>query len=117
MFFPYSPRPGTPAARMPPVDTATVKRRAARLRDAGARQLKTYLHGLVGRRISVLIERPGFGREAGFGPVATPSGIAAGQLVVLRGQHVVENGKKTPVLEGPSGPCLSAEMPDHEARA
>ncbi len=113
--FPYSPRPGTPAARMPPVDVATARRRAARLRDAGARQLKTYLHGLVGRPVSVLVERRGFGREAGFAPVSVPPGIAVGTVVSLIGQHVAENpAVKTRESKGPSGPCLIAGMPDHE---
>ncbi len=113
--FPYSPRPGTPAARMPPVDPATVKKRASRLRAAGAKRLKSYLHHLVGRRLSVLVERPGFGREAGFAPVATPPGLAAGQLVGLLGRHVREQGRKNSGSD--PGPCLTATMPDHEGRA
>src|SRR5256885_13193626 len=57
--FPYSPRPGTPAARMPPLDPALVRERAARLRAAGAAALQAELHRRVGTEGEVLIERPG----------------------------------------------------------
>ncbi|MEH3037109.1 MAG: MiaB/RimO family radical SAM methylthiotransferase [Sphingomonas adhaesiva] len=57
--FPYSPRAGTPAARMPQVDPAVVRHRAARLRDAAANVLSHHLAAQVGTRQRVLIERPG----------------------------------------------------------
>lgn len=58
-IFPYSPRAGTPAARMPQVAPATIRDRAARLRAAAAEQRTRWLEGLVGSRQRVLVERPG----------------------------------------------------------
>jgi threonylcarbamoyladenosine tRNA methylthiotransferase MtaB len=54
--FPFSERPGTPAARMPPVPVAVRKERAARLREEGKKSLATFLRGMVGRRMSILME-------------------------------------------------------------
>jgi threonylcarbamoyladenosine tRNA methylthiotransferase MtaB len=54
--FPFSERPGTPAARMPPVPVAVRKERAARLREEGKTSLATFLRDMVGRRLSVLME-------------------------------------------------------------
>ena len=58
-IFPYSPRAGTPAARMPQVAPAIIRDRAARLRAAAAEQRATWLEALVGSRQQVLVERPG----------------------------------------------------------
>jgi len=58
-IFPYSPRAGTPAARMPQVAPATIRNRAARLRAAAAEQRANWLETLVGSRQQVLVERPG----------------------------------------------------------
>jgi threonylcarbamoyladenosine tRNA methylthiotransferase MtaB len=90
--FPYSPRPGTPAARMPPVASAIVRERAARLRAAGAAALAADLAARIGTEGDVLIEKPGSGRAAFYAPVACPAdaagvqrmrftGVAAGKLV------------------------------------
>jgi threonylcarbamoyladenosine tRNA methylthiotransferase MtaB len=68
--FPYSPRPGTPAARMPPVPGAIVKERAARLRRAGAAALAAVLAARVGGETDVLVERPGLGRAAFYANVS-----------------------------------------------
>ncbi len=64
--FPFSPRPGTPAARMPQVDRALVKARAARLRGAGAAALTQHLDAWVGREADALVERDGFARLPDF---------------------------------------------------
>jgi threonylcarbamoyladenosine tRNA methylthiotransferase MtaB len=64
--FPFSPRAGTPAARMPQVDRRVVKERAARLRDAGAAALNRHLEAWVGREGDVLMERDGVGRLPDF---------------------------------------------------
>jgi len=64
--FPFSPREGTPAARMPQVERRVVKERAARLREAGERAYRRYLDGLVGSRQRVLVEQDGIGRTEGF---------------------------------------------------
>src|SRR5207237_130947 len=54
--FPYSPRPGTPAARMPQVAPHLAKARAAKLREAGTASLMRHLDAQIGRRIAVLAE-------------------------------------------------------------
>ncbi len=64
--FPYSPRPGTPAARMPQLDKATVKARAARLRAVGEAAYARHLAGEAGRRHLVLVEKDGLGRTEQF---------------------------------------------------
>lgn len=58
-IFPYSPRAGTPAARMPQLAPAIIRDRAARLRAAAAEQRARWLETLVGSRQQVLVERPG----------------------------------------------------------
>ncbi|UUL83636.1 tRNA (N(6)-L-threonylcarbamoyladenosine(37)-C(2))-methylthiotransferase MtaB [Sphingomonas qomolangmaensis] len=58
-IFSFSPRSGTPAARMPQVAPAVVKQRAARLREAAQRRRSAWLRSLVGTRQSILVERPG----------------------------------------------------------
>jgi threonylcarbamoyladenosine tRNA methylthiotransferase MtaB len=67
--FPYSPRPGTPAARMPQLERSVVKSRAARLRAAGQAALTRHLDQIVGSETAVLIERGSNGRLADFTPV------------------------------------------------
>nr|WP_042674891.1 tRNA (N(6)-L-threonylcarbamoyladenosine(37)-C(2))-methylthiotransferase MtaB [Methylobacterium sp. B34] len=76
--FPYSPRPGTPAARMPPVVAEAVRARAARLREAGAGALRRHLDAQVGRRLTVLAERGGVGRSADFTAVLLAADEAPG---------------------------------------
>ncbi|EZQ14362.1 tRNA (N(6)-L-threonylcarbamoyladenosine(37)-C(2))-methylthiotransferase MtaB [Aquamicrobium defluvii] len=73
--FPFSPREGTPAARMPQVRREVVKERAARLRAAGETAYRRHLAALAGTVQSILIERDGLGRTEGF----TLAAIAAGQ--------------------------------------
>lgn len=64
--FPFSPREGTPAARMPQVDRRIVKERAARLRTVGDKSYARHLQSLVGTRQNILVEREGLGRTEGF---------------------------------------------------
>jgi len=64
--FPYSPREGTPAARMPQIRREIVKQRAARLRAAGETAYAGHLASLAATRQSVLVEREGLGRTEGF---------------------------------------------------
>ncbi|WP_018183002.1 tRNA (N(6)-L-threonylcarbamoyladenosine(37)-C(2))-methylthiotransferase MtaB [Kaistia granuli] len=78
--FPFSPRPGTPAARMPQLDSATIKARAARLREKGRATLAAHLDREIGTTRHVLMERGGVGRTEHFTPVSMP-GVAAGTLV------------------------------------
>ena len=67
--FPYSPRAGTPAARMPQLDRAVVRQRAASLRERAAARQSSWLASLVGTRQAVLAERGGAGHAANFAPV------------------------------------------------
>jgi threonylcarbamoyladenosine tRNA methylthiotransferase MtaB len=69
-IFPFSPRPDTPAARMPQVEREIVKARAARLREAAAKRRKNWLAGLIGSTSSVLVEGDGVGHTDNFAPVA-----------------------------------------------
>jgi threonylcarbamoyladenosine tRNA methylthiotransferase MtaB len=72
--FPFSPREGTPAAKMPQVRREIVKERAARLRAAGATAYRRHLAALAGSRQSILVERHGVGRTEGFTPAAIDAG-------------------------------------------
>lgn len=67
--FPYSPRPGTPAARMPQLEKTLIKARAARLREVGAAALIKHLDAYKGRETDVLVERGNQGRLPDFTPV------------------------------------------------
>jgi threonylcarbamoyladenosine tRNA methylthiotransferase MtaB len=67
--FPFSPRPQTPAARMPAVDGGAIKDRAARLRAAGDVSLMRFLDGQIGKTLEILTERGGLGRTVQFAPV------------------------------------------------
>jgi len=91
--FPFSPREGTPAARMPQVDRPLVKERAARLRNAGAAALARHLDGWVGREANALIERDGFARLPDFTSVHITEPLAV-QTARLRftahdGAHLI----------------------------
>lgn len=72
--FPFSPREGTPAARMPQVRRELVKERAARLRAIGEAAYARHLATLAGTRQSILIERDGIGRTEGFTLAAIDAG-------------------------------------------
>jgi threonylcarbamoyladenosine tRNA methylthiotransferase MtaB len=79
--FPYSPRPGTPAARMPQLDRAIVKERAQRLRDKGMAALRRHLDSQIGARRRVLTERGGIGRTEQFTAVRLASTVAPGAML------------------------------------
>ena len=81
--FPYSPRPGTPAARMPQVEKAVGKARANRLRALGNAQIDKLAQSRIGMVENVLVEKDGIGRQEQFLPVAVP-GHAAGELIAVR---------------------------------
>ena len=82
--FPYSPRPGTPAAKMPQVKGDVIKERARRLREKGEAALQGHLKRLVGTEQELLIERGGIGRTPCFTPVQVGNGFEAGKLLSLR---------------------------------
>jgi threonylcarbamoyladenosine tRNA methylthiotransferase MtaB len=92
--FPFSPRPGTPAARMPQVPRDIVKDRARRLREKGEAVLRAHLDAQVGRTRCVLVESPRQGRTEHFTPVNLCDGVS-GSIVPL-------------VIKGHDGRCLAA---------
>ncbi|MBX5202275.1 tRNA (N(6)-L-threonylcarbamoyladenosine(37)-C(2))-methylthiotransferase MtaB [Rhizobium sp. NZLR1] len=78
--FPYSPRPGTPAARMPQLDRSQVKERAARLRATGHRLHQAHLDSMIGSRQWLLVENSGLAHTENFTLAAAP-GLRPGELV------------------------------------
>ncbi len=82
--FPYSQRPGTPAARMPQVDRAAIKDRAARLRAAGDSAVTGYLASLAGTEQAVLMESATKGRTAHFAEVSLAAPQIRGAIVRTR---------------------------------
>jgi threonylcarbamoyladenosine tRNA methylthiotransferase MtaB len=92
--FPFSPRSGTPAARMPQVAREVVKDRARRLREKGAAALQRHLDAETGRTRRVLIELGEIGRTEHFTPVRVGGTMTAGQIVDLHiaghdGRHLI----------------------------
>ncbi len=82
--FPYSIRPGTPAAKMPQVDKALIKTRAAELRDKGKVSLAKHLQAYVGMSVDVLIEHGREGRSGHYAPVHMATAHTAGDIVRAR---------------------------------
>jgi threonylcarbamoyladenosine tRNA methylthiotransferase MtaB len=78
--FPFSPRPGTPAARMPQVARGIVKDRAARLRERGAAALCRHLDGEIGQRRAVLVESRERGRTEHFLPIRLSGNVQPGEV-------------------------------------
>lgn len=98
--FPFSARPGTPAARMPQLAGDVIKERAAALRDAGARQRAKTLEARVGTRQYVLVEKPGEGRTPCFARVqfqAASKAPKSGGIIPVR-------------ITGHDDACLLGEM-------
>ena len=82
--FPYSARPGTPAAKMPPVPADQIKDRARRLREKGAEALSRHLDRLIGSEQEILVERGGIGRTPCFTPVRVGDGQIAGMVMMAK---------------------------------
>jgi threonylcarbamoyladenosine tRNA methylthiotransferase MtaB len=89
-IFPFSPRPGTPAARMPQVPRDVVKARAADLRARAATRRAVWLDSLVGETLPVLAERDGTGYAPNYARVALPAGTAAGDIIEVNVREVRE---------------------------
>ena len=109
--FPFSPREGTPAARMPQVPRDAVRERAARLREAGAKERHKRLAELVGKRAAVLMESPRTGRTEQFAEATFDSDHLVGSIVdcLVAGQQgsglaVAE----LPIAVGTTGRAASA---------
>ena len=82
--FPFSPRPGTPAARMPQVDRQIVKARAARLRAVGDDALVRHLDRQAGRTVQALVEKPGIARCPDFTEVLLTGEAVVGAITAVR---------------------------------
>ncbi|MDX3927457.1 MAG: tRNA (N(6)-L-threonylcarbamoyladenosine(37)-C(2))-methylthiotransferase MtaB [Shinella sp.] len=78
--FPYSPRSGTPAARMPQLDRTLVKERAARLRDVGRRLHLRHLDAMAGSRQTILVENNGLAHTENF-TLVDAAGLRPRELV------------------------------------
>ena len=89
-IFPYSPRPGTPAARMPQVDPQTIKSRASELRAAVASERGNWLQMQLGQPLEILAERDGTGHAPNFARVQLPPGTKAGMIVRMTPTRIVE---------------------------
>jgi len=95
--FPYSARPGTPAAKMPPVKGTVIKDRARRLREAGEAALRRHLARQVGRVLNGLVEKPGVARADDFTEIAFEGAAPVGEIAPMRVVGV-DGGKVTAEL-------------------
>jgi threonylcarbamoyladenosine tRNA methylthiotransferase MtaB len=100
--FPFSPRPGTPAARMPQLDRSLIKERASRLRAAGDAAYSKHLARQQDKVLPVLLERQGMGRTPQFTPTRLSGGPDSG-IVDIR-------------IVGMDGNCLVGESIAAEIR-
>ncbi|MFN4354053.1 tRNA (N(6)-L-threonylcarbamoyladenosine(37)-C(2))-methylthiotransferase MtaB [Parvibaculum sp.] len=82
--FPFSPRPGTPAAKMPQVSREVGKERAERLRAKGEAAVRAHLDSGLGATKPVLMETPMLGRTHQFTPVRVKEAARAGEILALR---------------------------------
>ena len=82
--FPYSERPGTPAARMPSVPKPIRKQRAAALRKAGASETSRFFSGQIGQVVSLLTEADQSGHTEHFAPVQLAHPMGSGKLISAR---------------------------------
>ena len=122
--FPYSERPGTPAARMPAVPMALRRERAARLREAGQRTARRFFEAQVGRTVSVLVEAGNAGHSEHFAPVrlrepATPGHVLMARILratadgllasaTASAPHVIASEAKQPHSNDASAPRATA---------
>ena len=88
--FPYSARPGTPAARMPQLGRDTVRRRAGELRQTIGAIRQAWLRSQLGRPLSVLAESDGTGHAENFARVRLPEGASRGAIVVITPTDIEE---------------------------
>ena len=82
--FPFSPRPNTPAARMPQLDGGLIKQRAANLRETAQSQFKNWLARQYGQTARVLVEKPGEGRAENFARIRLDAKHESGALVDVK---------------------------------
>ena len=101
-IFPYSPRPGTAATRMPQLDRATIKARAERLRDRAKQRQASWLRSLLGTQQEVLVELDG---RTGHAPNHARVEISAGQDF-RRGSNALRGGIMTVTITDSLGDKL-----------
>jgi threonylcarbamoyladenosine tRNA methylthiotransferase MtaB len=83
-IFPFSPREGTPAAKMPQLSGSVIKRRAAELRGEATAFAHEFLESRIGKPLQILTERDGSGRTGNFMKIIVNQPITAGQLITVR---------------------------------
>jgi threonylcarbamoyladenosine tRNA methylthiotransferase MtaB len=81
--FPYSPRPDTPAARMPQVERSIIKQRAKRLRELGEQQLQKTFQQFIGQQVEMVVEKDHKGRTPHFCPVEPDQQLEPGTLTTV----------------------------------
>lgn len=101
--FPYSSRPGTPAARMPQVAKEVRKERAGKLRAAGERRLAAYLQSQIGATAQIIVEKERLGRSEHFAMVeldvdCVPGGVVSAQITSANDNSL--HGKVMHVVSG-----------------
>ncbi|GIK50607.1 MAG: tRNA (N(6)-L-threonylcarbamoyladenosine(37)-C(2))-methylthiotransferase MtaB [Hyphomonadaceae bacterium] len=106
--FPFSPRDGAPAARMPQLDRRVVKERAARLREAGAAALARHLDRWIGRKTTGIVEREGFARLPDF------SAVQYGPPASRR--HAPSLRNEAPAGEDAGGPYIRLRFTAHDGQ-
>ena len=82
-IFPYSPRPGTPAARMPQLEKPVIRQRATELRKQVAQTRTDWLNSLIGQPLRVLTEGDGTGHAENFARVSLPANTARGKIIEI----------------------------------
>lgn len=92
--FPFSPRPQTPASRMPQLDRSLVKERAARLRETGRHRLQRHLRAEQGKVFDILVERAGLGRTPGFTEIELPNEKSAAPGQIIRAQVTGQSDRR-----------------------
>ena len=96
--FPFSPRPGTPAARMPQLAKGVIKERAARLRAKGQERLQSYMASLEGQAVELLMERDQMGRAENFMEVMLEGPYQPGAIIRAKVQRGADGQLKGEVL-------------------
>lgn len=89
-IFPYSPRHGTPASRMPQVDRAVIKARAKALRGEVAQVRREWLESRMGVAQDVLVERGGTGHAPDFAPFRVGNGLSPGDVIRIVPERIEE---------------------------
>ncbi len=96
--FPFSPRPSTPAARMPQLEKGVIKERAARLRAKGQERLQSYMASLEGQAVELLMERDQMGRAENFMEVMLEGPYQPGAIIRAKVQRGADGQLKGEVL-------------------